>query len=256
MVIKAQMKVLDLVRKGVQISILEGVPIDEYPGRANLSPTSEEGWEVVKERGSSVPAETLEDAMARVSVVNYADKENPEVNLDACYKLGDLQPEFKPDEDGDAKVAEYQPGDQIDLFGEVDNVSVTSEEDEASGRGSADETYDAAERDVDLFPGFVVLGTGAGKIHKPATLKAGDTNPACCIKGRHFSCLRLDEAWGESYSLCVRCFSKQGDCEMMCEHTAMIKGELHRCGRRCAGVHETENECQDVSHACSFHAPV
>ena len=188
--------------------------------------------------------------------MDYANREAPEVNLNVCYGIEDLQPEFQPEKEEEAIAADRPAAGQVDLFEEVEGIPDTSEEDEASERGSADEGYDLGERDVDCFPGFVFLGTGVGKIHKPATLRPGDTNPACCVRGRLFSCLGLDEAWGESYSLCSRCFGRQGECEKLCEYKTTIKGDLHRCGRRCAGSCRTESEGQVASHACSFHAPV
>ena len=256
MVLKAQIKVMDLVRKGVKISTLEGVPIDAYPGQVSLSPTHDDGWEIVEDRGKNIPVDVLERAMASVSVVDHADRESVKVNYEMCYDLKDLQPEFQTDEGGEMPQDRDPPQDYKDLFAENDSAPETSEDGEDSGRGSADEGYEATERDVDCFPSFVVLGSGSGKIHKPATLKAGDTNPACCVQGRHFASLTLDEAWGDSYSLCARCFGRKGGCSKLCKYQTSIKGELHQCGRRCSGTCDTESEGHEVSHFCSFHAPV
>eukprot|EP00435_Cladocopium_sp_Y103_P019082 s2279_g4.t1 len=112
---------------------------------------------------------------------------------------------------------------------------LTSLNEMVESEDSDDSDADPKEKDMDLYPFFIQLASGNGKIHKPG----GPINeePACRSQGKRFSNLSLTEDWGSSYSLCTKCFGGvKGNpgCILLCDYVEVDgEGTRVRCGRRC-----------------------
>ena len=96
MVLRAQIEVLDKIRRGVQISILEGTPLDSIfkleanPGRM----PSEPDW-VIPERGeSSAPSSPLLAAMDKARALDRDSTGRIELRAECCPNVRELPKEF------------------------------------------------------------------------------------------------------------------------------------------------------------------
>ena len=251
LVLRAQFEVLDLVRKGVKVSELEGLPIDAVPKQPYSHQKEDGTWGYVGEEGGSLPTSDEIVAASVRAVARDIPGEPPKVLLSSGLRMGSLPEELKPDAEDEICLEELPRKVKIDLFAEGMDPETSEEED--SGDGSADEAQEEA--DVDMFPNFVMIGTGRGKVHKPKVLDSMSDEPACGLQSKQFVKLDLTERWASTYQLCVRCFGKceEGGCRGMCSYKMKIAGEVHRCGRRCTEGCDAVGDLNSVSHFCDLH---
>ena len=253
MVLKAQIEVLDKIRRGVQISILEGAPLEKFPWDSKSgSGVLEPGW-VFPEGGPSLPCEAMEKAGA----VHYDDDGHLRPVESLCPEVKELPEEFADEGIKGCENVEKLLQDERDaapsrekIFDLPETLSETDEERQSDEESS----IDPASTDVDMFEFFVILGSGSGKTHKPGPDDAA-VRPRCGRVSKSFTRLELDEKWSDKYELCLNCFGPVRGCSKMCEFTVNDKNGKRRCGRRCGSdCSSSEVAVGSQIHACEFHA--
>ena len=257
LVLQGQIAILDKLRKGAALNILEGKPLSDLRRcvpQLSRKYNGEPGWIMVSgDEEWEVPGQESQ-AMADVSVYEMSQDGSEILKPDLCPDVSELTKEFRDEktrevEDPRPALQEEEKEDVGDpeAFFQGASNEMSSEEDEGSR-----EDEDPRVNDLELFSHFVVLSSGAGKVHKHGRSNA--ESPACGTTSRRFSILGLDEAWSENYELCSRCFGKAGTCPGLCSFVDGSDDNKARCGRRCGlACSRTESGLSTVSHACLFH---
>ena len=137
----------------------------------------------------------------------------------------------------------------------AENYAEAQAASEAAGTdGSSEEDFDPEEDNTDFQASFLIGKKGKGKLHK-CKAYCPDT-PFCGTIGDLMQ-VKADEALAGDTSLCARCFGPSGEgqlCETMCGHVVSIKGNMHRCGRRCIlGCEKLHGGADVREHFCLFH---
>ena len=247
LVIKAQLEILDQIRKGVTLNILEGKPLDHLPEKPGWGPHSAlfSHWPPV---GTTV--EQASEAMEAASVCDQeGDGESLTVRENGKRHPRDLPDGFK-DEMMRSESHLSLTAEQEKTIMEFERKKLDAAEEDSSQESSVS-SWDSDESEVEpskgdmaMLPHYVNASSGSGKVHKPAEIPGGfvePCKPSCGVRGRDFSILSLEENWG-SYSLCERCFGKKGPCQHLCEYGEFRKGTWLRCSRRC------ERDVEDLNH--------
>ena len=261
-VMRAQIQVLDQIRRGVTIQVLEGKSLDEIPTEVSWDAANEFAKRGLGPEGAPAEGDAMESM--RSAVVCFKDKKG-EIQLrhTAALKSEDRMKEFMGETPADEQdifdLAQEEHLDRADSLDKIveemtedtDGVSISSLE-------SDDSQADPVQKDMEIYNTFVMVTKGSGKVHKPGMAPgAYPAFPKCNSQGQDWSELILDEHWGD-YQLCSRCFGKEGGCEKLCEYE-VVKGKRYfRCGRRCelAGRHGgiEEDEGKVRKHLCALHA--
>ena len=259
-VMRAQIQILDQIRRGVTIKVLEGKSLDEIPNTAC--------WESANEfakRGlgpdKAPVAEGAMDALKRAVVCHKDDSGELKYRHNSRLRDQDRMAEFTEnelDEQGifDAAQQEYEEvRENIEKISEI--MTVDTEGLSVSSLESDDSRADLTKKDMELYNTFVMVSKGSGKVHKPG-MDPGvyPAVPKCNSQGQDWSELILDEHWGD-YQLCSRCFGKESGCEKLCEFEVVRKKKYFRCGRRCEcrGRHGgVEDDEKMKRHLCALHA--
>ena len=266
LVIKAQMEVLDQVRRGVTLSVLEGRPLNLVPGQSCWKSPEVMFKEKVP---VGVPPEEAVRAM-EAAVVCVADEEGGEVKIRGSFPVApqDLPEAFKDPSLGLSaslvkKVQEeraVQKECMDALTKEIESELEGSDSD--SDLDSDDSDAEPRAADMALLPFFICSASGLGKVHRPGESVLGQAEgfgPACGVQGKRFEALTLTENWGD-YALCERCFGKAAGCPELCGYETRKNGELLRCARRCApeAMEDHPEESRELlfgtTHRCSIHA--
>eukprot|EP00435_Cladocopium_sp_Y103_P073819 s164_g45.t1 len=269
LVIKAQMEVLDQVRRGVTLCVLEGRPLDLVPGASCWSNPDE----MFKQ---GVPAGVRPDEAVRAmdaAVVCVADADGGEVKIRGEHTPdpADLPEAFKDVSLLSASRLEKKVQEERTLQAECMSDLVQEVESELL-EGDSGPDLDSDESDVEpeaadmsLLPFFICSSKGTGKVHRPGESILGTVaghRPACGVQGKNFVALTLSENWG-TYSLCERCFGKPDGCGHLCDYEVYKDGEeAVRCSRRCAPgavvghPGEGAEMPEGFSHRCALHAAV
>ena len=263
LVIKAQLEILDQVRKGVTLNILEGKPLDHLPEKPGWGPHSAlfSHWPPV---GTTV--EQASEAMEAASVCDAGeDGESLTIRESGKKHPRDLPDGFKDEMmRSDAhlsKAAEHEKSIMEHEKKKLDAADEdTSQESSVSSCDSDESEVEPMKGDVAMLPHFVNSSSGSGKVHKPAVIPGGfeePCKPSCGVRGCDYSILSLEENWG-SYSLCERCFGKKGPCQHLCEFGEFRRGTWLRCSRRCERDVEDQNHDPDEpvgnsKHMCPIH---
>ena len=266
LVIKAQMEVLDQVRRGVTLSVLEGRPLNLVPGQSCWKSLEA----MFKEKApDGVPPEEAVRAM-EAAVVCVADEEGGEVKIRGSCPVApqDLPEAFKDPSLGSS--ASLVKKLQEERLVQKECMDALSKEIESELEGSnPDSDLDSDDSDAEpeaadmaLLPFFICSATGLGKVHRPGESVLGQAEgfgPACGVQGKRFEALTLTENWG-NYALCERCFGKAAGCPELCGYETRKNGELVRCARRCApeAMEDHPEGHRDLlfgtTHRCSIHA--
>ena len=265
LVIKAQLEVLDQLRRGATLNILEGKPMDDIPSRPGWGPPESYFRDGLP---SGLTVERATAAMDAASVCRQDEGDGePKVREDRAKLPSDLPDIFKEPEMYDkAKMEEKLVSENVKKKVEMDLAVIQEIEKEvfqgevSSSGESDDEEARPEEVDLEMYPHFVVSAKGSGKVHKPSSAAAdhlSGVTPKCGVRGRDYSELDLDENWGK-YSPCSRCFGRSDGCHLLCSYMVMKKGKKVRCGRRCVpeAVPDHVDEEADSGltlHRCSFH---
>ena len=264
LVIKAQLEILDQVRKGVTLKVLEGKSLDQLPERPGWGPTSSlfEHW---PPPGTTV--DQASEAMDAASVCEQPAEGEELTILEAKLRRPRDLPDGFKDETmrSDPNLAKAVQQEKSIMDFEKKRMADAEED---SSVESSDESVDSDETDIEpgradmaMLPFFVIAAAGNGKVHKPAEVILGGfeepCRPSCGVRGKEFAVLSLEENWG-SYSLCERCFGKATSCAHLCSWKEVRKGTTLQCSRRC----ETEegefdqnqkDEPEKAKHLCAIH---
>ena len=268
LVIKAQMEVLDQVRRGVTLSVLEGRPLNLVPGASC--------WESPEEmfKGGAPNGVHPEEAVRAMdaAVVCVADPQEGEVKIrgSASVSPEDLPEAFRDPSLGSEAGLEKKIMEERAVRAECmeklnkEVESEMAESDSDDGLDSDDSEAEPAEADMSLLPFFICSPSGTGKVHRPGESVLRPVEGfglACGVQGKRFAALTLSENWGR-YALCERCFGKPSGCPELCSYEVYKNGEPVRCARRCApeaigGHPEDARELPlGMSHRCALHAEV
>eukprot|EP00435_Cladocopium_sp_Y103_P010122 s4583_g2.t1 len=237
-VMKGQMEVLDQIRRGAVVQSMVGQKLDHIPMRSEWSSVSK------LEEDGKLPSSDPDFMRAMdAAVVCEEDQRSGrrDVRRSAAPSVLSLCSEFRGAGAGDEEelastaTAETDLMDQASAGAPPPEVVMTLNE-MVMTDDSDDSDADPKQKDMDLFPYFIQLASGNGKVHKPRDLV--EEIPACRSQGKRFSNLTLTEDWGSSYSLCTKCFGGvKGDpgCTLLCDYTETDakSGDQVRCGRRC-----------------------
>eukprot|EP00435_Cladocopium_sp_Y103_P058585 s2085_g20.t1 len=262
LVIKAQMEVLDQIRRGVTLNVLEGRPLDKIPGASCW----EHPQDMFKE---GVPAGIPVDQAVRAmdaAVVCVASKEGtePQIRGAKCLSPEEVPDVFKDSvlADGErlkrkaSEEATVKAACMLELNKKIDLESLTT--DSETGEDSDDSEVPPDAEDMDLLPSFVTAASGKGRVHRPGPSVLGTAaghGPACGVKGKHFAVLSLSENWGD-YTLCERCFGKPSGCKRLCGYEVYKNGEYLRCARRCSpeSMLDHTEDLAVSAHRCALHS--
>ena len=263
LVIKAQLEILDQVRKGVTLNVLEGKSLDQLPGKPGWGPTSGlfEHWPP-----PGTTADQAGEAMDAASVCEQPTEGEDLTILETKLRHPRDLPDGFKDEVMRSDPHLVKVAQQEKSIMEFEKKRMADSEGDSSAESSA-ESVDSDETDIEpgradmaLLPFFVIAAAGNGKVHKPAEVLGGfeePCRPSCGVRGKDFAVLSLDENWG-SYSLCERCFGKPVSCAHLCSWTEVRKGVRLRCSRRCETEegdldHNQTQEPEKAKHLCSIH---
>lgn len=268
LVMKGQMEVLDQIRRGATVQSLEGQELSCFPFKADWSTVA-----TLKSEGRlpnvGNDAEAFE-AMER-AVVCREEPDGRRVLRKECAKdILSLPPEFCGDGVSDAEILDQVAKREASLMDQRYRESPPTEggvtlNDVDDMVDSDDSQLDPTTADMELYPVFVQLATGTGKVHKPSFIDAAF--PQCGSHGTRFSDLQIGHDWGHNYSLCTKCFGKMSDesaCPLLCDYIqADDDGIPTRCGRRCqesqAEGHLKPSDpgfSAAARHRCSLHSEV
>ena len=265
LVLKAQIEVLDQIRRGATIQTLEGRELDSMrqPDWATVETLAEEN-RLPKSSG----AERGADAMRRAIVCTEdgqgerrisGDCAVPVINLPPALRgagaedMGELELTLEKEKELSAKCHEDYPIEQVE----------TTPNGVEMGPDSDDSEEDPATTDLEMHHTFVQLAAGAGRIHKPSHRDEG--LPRCGSQGSRFAELQLDHSWGANYKLSNKCFGRNvesSSCPLLCDFVLKKNGRIIlRCGRRCRGDqvegHLNPSESgfdSDSRHRCTLHS--
>ena len=268
LVIKAQMEVLDQLRRGVALSVLEGRSLELIPGAScwerpeamfkNGTPEGVRPEDAVRAMEAAVVCEA--DTVGGVVKIRGDFSANPE-DLPEAFQ----EPNIRSPSSLERKLQEERTV-QAECMSEL-SKEVESELGESTSEPSLDSDDSDAEpdaADMALLPFFICSSTGSGKVHRPGVSVLGQAEgfgPACGVQGKRFAALTLRENWG-NYGLCERCFGKPAGCPELCSYEVYKEGELVRCSRRCApeaidGHPENSRELPaGMAHRCALHASI
>lgn len=258
-VLKAQIQVLDQVRRGVAIQVLEGRSLDELPTTPN--------WETATcfaKRGLGAPEP--DDAMGALNraVACYKDESgHMKIRNRVAAAVKDLAEEFLGDTPTSQQAVIELAESECEMVGDMDAVNREMVKDTAvpddPDTDSDDPDTNPVKSDMELYQAFVTKTRGHGKVHKPGLdAYPGPAKPRCGTAGDEWTELGLGENWG-SYSLCSRCFGKVAGCRKLCSYEVERRGVSYRCGRRClpeSNLDHKENAEDGLEgpHFCALHA--
>ena len=258
-VLKAQIQVLDQVRRGVAIQVLEGRSLDELPTTPN--------WETATcfaKRGLGAPEP--DDAMGALNraVACYKDESgHMKIRSRVAAAAKDLAEEFLGDTPTSREAVIELAESECEMVGDMDAVNREMVKDTAvpddPDTDSDDPDANPVKSDMELYQAFVTKTRGHGKVHKPGLdAYPGPAKPRCGTAGDEWTELGLGENWG-SYSLCSRCFGKVAGCRKLCSYEVKRRGVSYRCGRRClpeSNLDHKENAEDGLEgpHFCALHA--
>ena len=166
LVMKAQIQVLDQIRRGVTIQVLEGRSLDEIPTQAC--------WETATDfakRGlgpdAAPVAEGAVEALEK-AVVCYKDSDGSiKIRPTATMRSADrarefMEPHMNEQDLLDEAQREFsEKGEDLAKMTEdTDGISISSLDTE-------DSKADPARKDMELYTTFVMVSKGSGKVHKP-----------------------------------------------------------------------------------------
>ena len=234
LVLKAQVEVLTRLRRGEQLGVLEGKSLGSIP--KDLSPEDDETPNLREPEGMVQRAMDSESYLRSVLVGRNSPPAADELAMQ--FKAEEIPAIEETESRSDADRITLEEG-----LGYLTADEVSSDSDDQS---SGDEI-------AEMFEHFLVVPTGAGKIHKPLL---GDDlqTPMCKVKGKAFSKLMADEAMTGNAQLCRRCFGAVLDCSAMCSYLDEVDGKKVRCGRRCVLHCTGDKTMRDLrTHACGFH---
>ena len=264
LVLKAQIEVLDQIRRGAVIQTLEGQELDSMrqPDWATVE-TLEEENRLPETGGEGSGAEAM-----RRAIVCTEDRQGerrisgdcavpvklpPALRGTGAEDLEELEVTLEKERDVAAKYYKDHPIEHVE----------TSPNAVEWGPDSDDSEGDPATMDLEMHHTFVQLASGAGKIHKPSV---GDEHmPRCGSQGSRFAELGVDHSWGMNYKLCNKCFGKNAEastCPLLCDFVLKKGGKVVlRCGRRCRGdqveghLNPSEQGFDPASrHRCTLHS--
>ena len=258
-VLKAQIQVLDQVRRGVAIQALEGRSLDELPTTPN--------WETATcfaKRGLGAPEP--DDAMGALNraVACYKDESgHMKIRNRVAAAAKDLAEEFLGGAPTSQEAVIELAESECEMVGDMDAVNREMVKDTAvpddPDTDSDDPDANPVKSDMELYQAFVTKTRGHGKVHKPGLdAYPGPAKPRCGTAGDEWTELGLGENWG-SYSLCSRCFGKVAGCRKLCSYEVKRRGVSYRCGRRClpeSNLDHKENAEDGLEgpHFCALHA--
>lgn len=269
LVLRAQIEVLDLVRKGVAICVLEGAALDPRPCRVEFDATAfrgKAGWRLPQGRAAGVSAEDVSSAMERCSAFRVGGEDGALASA-ARREASDLAETFR---DCSVKGSEELLQETLKLEQDFGRISVrtrlppaSAPSEEVESLTSEDSDDQPMERDPtleddELYESLVVLQASQGKVHKPwpgADL-LDPARPRCGSVSKNFVELELGEAWDPNYQLCRKCFGPARDCGALCTFVAQLKTGKALCGRRCALSPQGEGGCAAGRHRCDLHNSV
>ena len=170
LVIKAQLEVLDQLRRGATLNILEGKPMDDIPSRPGWGPPESYFRDGLP---SGFTIEKATAAMDAASVCRRdAEDEEPKVREDRAKLPSDLPDIFKEPEMYDkTRMEEKLVSENVKKKVDMDMAVIQKieeevfQDDSSSGLGSEDEDIRPEEEDLELYPHFVVSAKGSGKVH-------------------------------------------------------------------------------------------
>ena len=261
LVLTAQIQVLDMVRKGVAISVLEGAALDGRPCRVECDATQfrgRVGWKIPEGRAAGVPAEDLARAMERCGVYEGGRMGAP-LTRAARRETEELAEIFRDDTlKGSEEILreslqvekDFPPNDLSNGVSSTEASSSTSEDTE-----DLPLTEDPSLEDDELYGFLVVLPGRRGRVHKPWPGSSGleEAKPKCGTTSKHFEVLKVGEAWDPAYQLCRKCFGEPRGCEALCGYSAMQGDYLVLCGRRCGLSPAKGARCSELGHRCDLH---
>ena len=258
-VLKAQIQVLDQVRRGVAIQVLEGRSLDELPTTPN--------WETATcfaKRGLGAPEP--DDAMGALNraVACYKDESgHMKIRNRVAAAAKDLAEEFLGDTPTSQEAVIELAESECEMVGDMDAVNREMVKETAvpddPDTDSDDPDANPVKSDMELYQAFVTKTRGHGKVHKPGLdAYPGPAKPRCGTAGDEWTELGLGENWG-SYSLWSRCFGKVAGCRKLCSYEVKRRGVSYRCGRRClpeSNLDHKENAEDGLEgpHFCALHA--
>ena len=262
-VLKAQIQVLDQIRRGVAIQVLEGKSLDEMPRKPNWASAAE-----FAERGlGSSHSPVSRDAMAELkkAVACYKNEAGQvKIRAKVAAAAKDLPVEFlggspqSPEQVVELAESECELLNDVEQFNEEMVKDTALQEDVETE--SEDSDANPVVKDMELYANFVIKTHGNGKVHKPNHAVFPDpTKPWCGTAGDDWADLVLNEHWG-AYSLCSKCFGKDTGCGRLCSYQVKKGGVALRCGRRCQpqsnNNHDEDAEDGNVEgpHFCALHA--
>ena len=265
LVVQAQIQVLDQLRRGVALKVLEGDSLDNIPDQPC--------WESARLFASRAPPgadPAAANELMEAAVICHKDPEGGDLTMDGskALDLNCLRSEFKEEKANDAdefnNVVEREAGIKEHMDPQIDaQVVLEIEQPLSSGEDSDSSGADPLKDDMDLHRSFL-YGEGNGRIHKRREAEEiPEPSAHCgtkCKKG--FTPLHLDEDWGR-YLLCGKCFGPERGCPLLCDYVEKKKnGVLVRCGRRCSPIHVREHVTEVPGgrdgvkglHRCAIHS--
>ena len=239
LVLKAQIEVLDQIRRGAVIQTLESQEFDslQQPDWATVETLAKE--ERLPKSGG---AERATEAMRRAIVCTEDQQGERQIGGSCAVPASDLPPALRDTGAADLEELEDTLAKERELLAQcyknhpVERIEIAPNAVE-QGPDSDDSEADPSATDLEMHHTFVQLTSGEGRIHKPSHRERG--LPRCGSQGSGFAELQMDHSWGVDYKLCNKCFGRRtrsSACPLLCNFVLKKndRGVL-RCGRRCRG---------------------
>ena len=264
LVLRAQMEVLDQIRRGVTIQTLEGQELGQVPAKADWSSVE---TMFAEGRFPESGGERWASAMDRAVICREKEDGTRILRSDCAKEILAFPEAMRGPSCETEEILQEEIKIEAELMDEAFEKANpqhfdTTPNDVDYGEDSDDSEVPPEEKDMEMFPAFVQLATGTGRVHKPSL--ENDGVPKCGSHGTRFADLQIGHDWGLSYQLCTKCFGKTvGDeaCPLICDYvTEDADGVPTQCGRRCRGdlleghLRPTdEGFSRKARHRCALH---
>lgn len=231
MVLGAQEKVLDYIRKGGDLEKFESTPLDHPPKKGETSYTGEQKEAPVVE--AMEPFSGKHHSRCREELLDEAFDSGGRPNFEKVQLEANIKIELD-------KLDELvgQAAEPLEMVPEIPKFSPTDEDSDAP-------TSPAELEDAEgLVSSFVMVDrpTTISKLHLgKETLSAVHgyvmlAAPKCGAVGS-FAVVGAGEKIDEETELCARCFGKNNSCRKLCDFTVTTpENTLLRCGRICGAT--------------------
>ncbi len=246
MVLGAQEKVLEHLRKGGDLEKFEGASLDDPPPKGGETRSHETVEEAATE--AMEPFSGKHHSRCREELLDGAFYQGGRPDFDLVQAEAAVKIEMDRLEDLVTKEAE-----PLEMVPELPPKEELSDEESEEAPTSPAEMEDSE----GMVSSFVMVDkpSSRSKLHLgKETLSDVHgyimlASPKCGASGS-FAVIQASEKIGEDTELCARCFGRGNFCKKLCEHTSMGQGKhLLRCGRACGATMECAGP-----HKCLIHA--